>query len=489
MNRQTQQIALTAFVLAPLVVLVLLCWAIAVSIREPRKMDVPPIGAGAGNTGGANAIGELIAHGSAKPRHEQEPPAQPAAGQVEPESLAQGFILIVEDKTSKANPASPIYLASNYGNWNPADPAFKLEPQSDMKWRILVKRPAGRTDRMEFKFTRGAWELEELNADLTPPKNRTLPLLDAASIKDGEPPKIELVVQHWGDEKPENAAKVSADPYREIKAIGTLRRLQVQGGASTAAGTLRELLVWLPPGYDDPRNATAKYPVLYLHDGQNIFEKPANVPGEWRADETAQELITKGRMSPAIIVGIPHSGAGRLSEYLPVAALENVHPEGDVHIAWLMREVMPRVERAFRVKTGPEYTGIGGSSLGAAIALYGATQHPDVFGLVLAESLPLRSGKAKAWDDWLAGVKTWPRKVYLGMGGNETGDSGKNLDRNRAYVEAVQALDRTLEKAGLGPDRRLLIVDAAATHNEEAWAKRLPQALSFLFPPPMDGTK
>lgn len=481
-----QQLALSAFIISPLVVLVLLCYAIAVNIGEPRKMNVPPIGAGAGNTGGANAIGELLAHGRTTAPGEKPSP-QPAATPIEPESLAQGFLLIVEDKSGKASPASPIYLASNFGNWNPGDPAYKLEPQSDMKWRILVKRPANRTDRMEFKFTRGSWELEELNADLSTPGNRTLPMLEAASVKPGEPPRIELVIHRWSDEKPGNQRQAADDPYRPMSVSGTVRRLEVAGGAGVSPGTARDLLVWLPPGYGDARNTGARYPVLYLHDGQNVFEKHPGIPEEWRADETAGELIAKGRMSPIIIVAIPHSGKNRNAEYLPVEALPGIKPLGDLHIDWLVSHVMPRVERAFRVKTGPENTAVGGASLGAIISLYAATQRPDVFGLVLAESLPLRAGATSAWDAWLSGVKQWPRKVFLGVGGTENGP-GKT-DSNRAYAEAVQALDKTLDKAGLGPDRRLLIVDQKAEHNEVAWAKRFPDALRFLFPPPMDGTK
>jgi len=231
------------------------------------------------------------------------------------------------------------------------------------------------------------------------------------------------------------------------------------------------------------------YPVLYLHDGQNLFEKPAAAPGEWGVDETAMALVTRGAMRPAIIVGIPHSGEGRLSEYLPVEAVEGVKPEGARHVAWLLEEVMPRVERAFRVKTGPESTGIGGSSLGAVISLYAATKHPDRFGLLLAESLPLRTGRVEAWDGFLNGVTAWPRRVYLGMGGSETGADASQTERNKGYVDAVRALDARLQSAGLGADRRLLVIEPGATHTETAWAKRLPAALTFLFPPAVDTTK
>ncbi|MCX5690496.1 MAG: alpha/beta hydrolase-fold protein [Planctomycetota bacterium] len=270
---------------------------------------------------------------------------------------------------------------------------------------------------------------------------------------------------------------------------GEVRRLQVSGGATTAAGATRELLVWLPPGYSEPANARAKYPVIYLHDGQNVFETAPGAAAEWKADEIATSLITRHMMSPAIIVAVPNAGQGRNSEYMPVSGIAEIPAAGAIHTAWLLNEVKPRVEAAFRVKTGPENTGIGGSSLGAAISLYAATTHPEAFGLLLAESLPLRTGDAKVWDSFVAGVKTWPKRVYLGIGGAELGSDAKNAERNKAYVDAVKSLDSVLDKAGLGPDRRLLVIDQAAQHNEEAWSKRLPQALSFLFPPPMDGTK
>jgi len=493
MNKK--QIALTGFVLSPIVVLVALCWAIAISIKEPRKWNPPAVGAGAGDTGGANAIGEWIAHGSVKgaavlAEGGQAGGAQPAsASLVEPESLPQGFILLVEDKSGKAGPSSPIYVGCNYSAWNPGDEAFKLESQSDMRWRITIKRPVGVTERLEFKFTRGSWDLEELNQDNSTPGNRTLPKVDISQLKEGELPKFEFIVPKWGDERPEYASKLAADPYRPLEVTGDVRRLQVMGGAGSSPGLKRELLAWLPPGYDDAKNARVTYPVIYMHDGQNIFEQPPGVPGEWKADETATSLLARNLISPVIIVAVPHSGAGRNSEYMPLAGLVGISSRGEEHIAWLVGEVMPRVERSLRVKVGPEHTGVGGSSLGAAISLYAAAKHPEKFGIVLAESLPLRTGDATIWKGFLDGVKVWPRKIYLGMGGAETGEDSKNAERNRGYVEAARELDKTLDKAGLGPDRRLLLIEPDAQHTEEAWAKRLPQALIFLFPPVMDETK
>jgi len=498
-----QNVLLSIWLTLPILIIGLLIWAIALSLADPpRKMT--PVGAGAGDTGGANAIGQALAGRPTVTRHgvtseetaaDEPGPSAPMAGAaqpenadgpVQPESLSQGFVLVVEDKSGKATPDSPIHVSGSFNNWNPGDGEYKLTPQSDMRWRIVMPKPADGKP-IEFKFTRGSWELEELGSDMSPTSNRTLEKIDISKLAPGEQPKIELTVAHWGDERPEYASKKAIDPYREIPVKGDLRRVEVRGGAGEAIGLTRELLVWLPPGYDDAANADRTYPVLYLHDGQNIFEKLPTVPAEWRADETATTLIERNMMPPIIIVGVPHSGAGRVEEYLPIAAIDGAIPRGTEHIDWLISAVMPRIERAFRVATGPENTAVGGSSLGAAISLYAATTHPETFGLVLAESLPLRSGKAAAWEAYLNGVGTWPIRIYLGMGGSETGAGEDRAERNKGYVDAARALEQRLIAAGVTPDRRLLLVDDDATHTEAAWADRLPSALRFLFPMPVEG--
>jgi len=116
------------------------------------------------------------------------------------------------------------------------------------------------------------------------------------------------------------------------------------------------------------------------------------------------------------------------------------------------------------------------------VSLYAAASRPETFGIVLAESLPLLSGRPSAWTGFLDGINAWPSRIYLGMGGQETGRDPSKAERNRQYVEAARALEARLTAAGLGAGRRLLIVEEDAMHNEDAWARRLPAALKFLFP-------
>src|ERR1051326_2137367 len=133
-----QRTVLTAFLLTPPVVL----GAVLLIIRYSRPaMNAPPGGAGAQGPAGANAIGEYLAHGSAKPREDSTPVSTQQDGPVAPESLPQGFILVVADEPKLASQSSPIYLASTLNNWNPQDPAYKLTPQSDGRWRIGIAQP------------------------------------------------------------------------------------------------------------------------------------------------------------------------------------------------------------------------------------------------------------------------------------------------------------------------------------------------------------
>jgi predicted alpha/beta superfamily hydrolase len=402
---------------------------------------------------------------------------------VQPELLPQGFVLVVEDVSRTATPDQPIYFASSINGWNPADPDYVLSPRSDTRWQIVIdKIPANTT--IAFKVTMGGWDREELDESGSSIENRSLPKIDRSKLAPGERPVIEIKVPQFRIPAPLSDVVRQSGPYRKLEVTGDVRRLAVQGGGGTGAieALTRDLLVWLPPGYHAPENAGRAYPVLYLMDGQNVFEALPGLPGEWGVDETATELIEAGAISPLIIVGLPHAGENRLTEYLPFGSIQGNEAAGPEFVAWMRREVMPRVERAFRVASGPENTGIGGASLGGAISLYAATQHPDVFGRVIVESLPLLPDNGNAARAYLDSVSAWPGKVFIGMGGREVSNNERDAERNAMYRAWAEELDARLAAAGLGADARRLRINADANHNELAWAARFPEAVKFLFP-------
>ncbi len=241
----------------------------------------------------------------------------------------------------------------------------------------------------------------------------------------------------------------------------------------------RFLRIWLPPGYDDHENSGKRYPVLYLNDGQNLFEASTSFTGvEWQVDETTERLIREGQIPPMLIVGIDNAGKDRFREYMPYRSLSPMmlRAQGIRYPDFLIKEVMPFVARNYRVASGPEKTGLGGSSLGALISLYTASVHPGWFGRLLVESPSLWAANRQLIKD-SRGVRQWPERIFLATG---TAEAGRE-DRDRSVVDDVRELAGIFRRAGLHDRRLRLLIDEGATHHESAWARRFPEALSFLF--------
>lgn len=277
-------------------------------------------------------------------------------------------------------------------------------------------------------------------------------------------------------QKTENKAGVVSEAIRATGAVGDLRLHEFR---SRIFKNTRSLRVWLPPDYDAAQNAARHYPVLYLNDGQNLFESSTAFGGvEWGVDETADRMIREGVVPPMIVVGIDNTGKDRLREYMPHRSM---HPkmlrvQGRHYPDFLMKEVMPFVESAYRVATSPENTGLGGSSLGALIALYTAIARPGVIGRLLLESPSLwASNRQMIKESRLARI--WPERIFLAAGTAEAGSP----ERNRTVVDDVRELAAIMRRAVLSERRLRLVIADGAAHNEAAWAVRFPEALRFLF--------
>jgi predicted alpha/beta superfamily hydrolase len=264
-----------------------------------------------------------------------------------------------------------------------------------------------------------------------------------------------------------------------IRAQSATGDLRLHEFSSRIFHNTRFLRVWLPPGYDDPDNAGRHYPVFYLNDGQNLFESATSFNGvEWQVDETADGLIREGVVPPMIFVGIDNTGRSRMREYMPHRSL---HPmimrvHGTRYPAFLFKEVIPFIARNYRIATGPENTGLGGSSLGALIALYTAAVRPGVIGRLLLESPSLWASNRQLIRQ-SRGVRRWPDRIFLATG---TAEAGRE-DKDQSVVDDVRELAGILRRAGLDDARLRLAIDEGATHHESAWARRFPEALAFLF--------
>jgi len=243
----------------------------------------------------------------------------------------------------------------------------------------------------------------------------------------------------------------------------------------------RRVTVWLPPGFRR-RLGTARYSVLYLNDGQNLFDPFRAFAGvTWQVGETAADLVRRRRIPPLLIVGIDHGYERRAREYLTVADDRNptaTRPLGREYAEFVTREVMPFISRTYPVLRTASATGFGGSSYGAIAALYTALLKPGTFGRLLIESPSLYVGRGHLLR-LARKAERWPSRIYLGVGTTETSRD----DWNEETLGNVLKLEKILQRSGVGPRRLRLRVAPGAAHSEAAWAARLPEALEFLFGP------
>ena len=266
-----------------------------------------------------------------------------------------------------------------------------------------------------------------------------------------------------------------------VRASGAAGDLRLHKFRSRIFRNTRFLRVWVPPGYEDAENTGRHYPVFYLNDAQNLFESATSFTGiEWQVDETADRLIREGAVPPVIIVGIDNTGNDRHREYMPHRSM---HPMtlrvlGRYYPDFLMKEVMPFVEGNYRVATGPENTGLGGSSLGALIALHTVIARPGVIGRLLLESPSLWASHRQSIKESRS-VRIWPERIFLATGTAEAGSA----ERSRTVVDDVRELAAIMRRAVLSERRLRLVVKDGAGHSEAAWAERFPEALQFLFGP------
>jgi predicted alpha/beta superfamily hydrolase len=278
-------------------------------------------------------------------------------------------------------------------------------------------------------------------------------------------------------QKTENQA--SGLPSGVIRAESATGDLRLHEFHSRTFHNTRFLRVWLPPGYDDPENMARRYPVLYLNDGQNLFEPVSSFNGvEWQVDETADRLIREGSVPPIIVVGIDNASKDRVREYMPHRSLHPVivRAQGNRYPDFLIKEVMAFVARNYRVAPGPESTGLGGSSLGALISLYTAAVRPGTFGRLLLESPSLWASNRQMIRQSRT-IKRWPQRIFLATGTAEAG----RPDRDQSMVDDVRELAAIFRRAGIGDAHLKLFIEQGASHHESAWAGRFPEALTFLY--------
>ena len=344
------------------------------------------------------------------------------------------------------------HVAGGFNRWNPGDPRYALA-RTDSGW--VVTLPDSVRGPTEFKLTLGSWETVETTADGGDFPNRRVTIADSGRAS------LDVVVAAW---------RSAARPPRPSTRRPTVRVL-ADSFAIPQLGRVRRVWLYLPPDYATSRR---RYPVLYMHDGQNVFDAATSFSGEWGVDETLDSLHALG--DPGIIVvAVDNGGTHRLDEYNPWRAVESRlgGGEGKAYVDWLAFTLKPWIDRRYRTMRGAAHTGIMGSSMGGLISLYAALEHPRVFGRAGVFSCACWVADTSVYR-YARGVR--PAKgsrLYFASGAFET-EEGQPARDQRRVVD-------TLAAAGW---RRASVADVIAAdgkHAEWYWRREFAAAYRWLF--------
>jgi metallo-beta-lactamase class B len=345
-------------------------------------------------------------------------------------------------------PDAVVHVAGNFNGWNPGASEYRLERRGE---QYIVTLPEKIRGPIEFKFTLGSWDRVETTATGSDVDNRTFIVpagtstFDAtvAAWRSGPPPA----------RKPTRTRSVTVIPSFEAPQLGGSRRVWV----------------YLPPDY---ATSSRRYPVLYMHDGQNVFDDSTSFAGEWGVDEALDSLHAAGDPG-VIVIAVDHGGQERMREYSPWPT-QFGEGKGEAYAEFLVTTLKPWADRTYRTLPDRAHTGILGSSMGGLISLYAALRHPDVFGRagVFSPSLWI----APAIYD-MAARTSFPdgARIYIVSGGQE----GADADVSRRNQERMVA---TLAGRGLGRGTHVAAsIVPDGRHTESFWRREFPAAYQWLF--------
>ncbi len=339
-----------------------------------------------------------------------------------------------------------IYVAGTFNDWGSGDERYALAPIGNGQFSITVNPPKGK---VEFKFTRGSWQSVEGNAAGKFQPNHTADYT-------GQPQTVQVRIPGWEDRAAGGGGSAAPNVFVMDDAffIPQLNRK-------------RRVWVYLPPDY---ATTDKRYPVLYMHDGQNLFDNETSSFGEWQIDETLNKLYNQGDYG-CIVIGIDNGGSKRLDEYSPWKNPEYGGGEGDEYMDFIVKTLKPKVDATYRTLPGRQTTGILGSSMGGLVSMYGFTDWQDVLSKAGVFSPAFWFAGTGPVDDVRAHPKKGEARIYFLAGGEEP-----------AYVEQdILKVGNAMLSAGFAPQDIILSVVADGEHSEWFWRREFPAAYKWLF--------
>lgn len=344
-----------------------------------------------------------------------------------------------------------LYIAGTFNSWNPGSATHALTHNADGSYQITL--PAA-TGTLEYKFTRGAWASVETNATNGSVANRTYTFGSGPATVLGQ-------VLNWEDLAGAGGGGSTSTAAANVSVISTTF-------AMPQLGRTRRVWLYLPPGY---ATSGRRYPVLYLQDGQNVFDAATSFAGEWGVDEALNQLATSGQDPTGCIVVAVDNGPNRLDEYSPWNNPAYGGGQGDLYVDFLVQTLKPYIDTNYRTLPDRTNTGIGGSSMGALIATYAALREPTVFGKVASFS----PAYWFAYPQLAAYAHQHPAnpntRFYFVSGTNESA----------TMAPQMQALRDSLQRGGVPAANLNFNTRADGQHAEWFWKREFPAGYSWLY--------
>lgn len=367
---------------------------------------------------------------------------------VSQKTVAQYKVTFLVKQPSLLHSMDHIYVTGNFNLWNPADTSYLLKSNQTGVSKITLSLPAGN---YEYKFTRGSWQKGETDAAGKGISNRALIVKSDTTIP--------INIQGWNDDFTSNNIPVQKTHSASVnvKIIDTAFYIP-------ELKRKRRIWIYLPPNYTTGKK---KYPVLYMHDGQNLFDNATSYAGEWGVDEYLDSISKSGKKE-VIVVGIDNGLAKRMSEYNPWEFENYGKGEGDKYVDFLVKTLKPFIDKHYRTLKSKPNTYIAGSSMGGLISLYAVLKYPKVFGGAGIFSPAFWT--AKGIDSTvIADGKKVNSRLFFYAGGKE-GDS---------MIPDMKRIEKEMKEHSKSPIKEM--VGENEHHNEAAWRKYFPDFYEWVI--------
>ena len=343
-----------------------------------------------------------------------------------------------------------LYAAGSFNAWQPGEADYQFTEDNGMYTLTIDPSPGT----LEFKFTRGSWPTVEGNAAGGFVPNRTFDY-------DGSATTLSTTIEGWEDQGSGGGGNNStaADNVQILDTDFFIPQLNRN----------RRIWLYLPPDYD---TSNKNYPVLYMHDGQNLFDAETSFSGEWEVDETLNQLHANGDYG-AIVVGIDNGGTHRIDEYSPWFNPSYGGGEGAAYIDFIVETLKPHIDQNFRTLPGRNHTAIIGSSMGGLISQYAVMAHGETFGRggILSPSFWFSN---EVYDQVMQTPKTEDVRYYYLASENEG---------NGSVVDDIVIMGQQLSAQNYLTNTDYTIVSTAdGAHSEWYWAREFADVYEWLFP-------